>query len=138
MRERVSELSDFDSSFQGAAIAHAEMPFFWRMDDKRCLEGVVDLALFDPDNNRWFVLDWKTNRIDPDKIDSLRVQYLPQLAAYSKVISETTGAPVTAAIFSTATGEFVRYQAGELEKEWTRLKNLPAEEFYSELADEAP
>ena len=25
-----------------------EMPFFWRMDEHRCLEGVIDLALFDP------------------------------------------------------------------------------------------
>src|SRR5262245_7963529 len=30
----------------------AEMPFVWRMDEQKCLEGLVDVALFQPDENR--------------------------------------------------------------------------------------
>ena len=29
-------------------VVYQEMPFFWRMDEHRCLEGIIDLALFDP------------------------------------------------------------------------------------------
>ena len=34
------------------------------MDEHRCLEGIIDLALFDPLEKRWSILDWKTNRIE--------------------------------------------------------------------------
>jgi ATP-dependent exoDNAse (exonuclease V) beta subunit len=137
LRDRVSKLADFDSNFNGGTVVRTEMPFFWRMDEARCLEGIIDLALFDPATKKWFVLDWKTNRVAADKIDTLRAQYLPQLAAYCKVISEMTGGEVNAAIFSTANGEFVRYEPGELEQEWTRLQNLPAKELLLELSDDA-
>src|SRR4029434_6195853 len=60
----------------------AEMPFFWRMDEQKWLEGLIDVALFQADEKKWFVLDWKTNRIERHQIDKLRVAYRPQIAAY--------------------------------------------------------
>jgi ATP-dependent exoDNAse (exonuclease V) beta subunit len=113
-------------------LAHAEMPFFWRMDEGRCLEGIVDLALFEPTEKKWFILDWKTNR---EEIDTLRVRYRPQLAAYRKVIGEMTSRDVTAAIYSTANGEFLKYEPDELATEWERLQKLPATQLLAELAD---
>jgi len=110
-------------------VACQEMPFFWRMDEHRCLEGVVDLAFFDPDKKKWYILDWKTNRMTRDKIDILRVQYRPQIAAYWKAVAEITGAPINAGIYSTSTGEFVVYGSNELAAEWERLRNLPPENF---------
>ena len=132
-RERVSKTADLAPLLaQGRPIIHVEMPFFWRMDEGRCLEGIVDLALFEPTENKWFILDWKTNR---EKIDTLRARYRPQLAAYRKVIGEMTGNEVTAAIYSTANGEFLNYEPEELATEWERLQKLPAEQLFEELAD---
>jgi ATP-dependent exoDNAse (exonuclease V) beta subunit len=107
------------------SVAYHEMPFFWRMDESRCLEGIVDLALFQSSENKWFVLDWKTNRIEPGEIDKLRVSYRSQIAAYWKAVTEMTNQPVSAAIYSTATGQFIVYDSDELTREWERVRGLP-------------
>src|SRR6266496_1988108 len=97
-----------------------EMPFFWRVNSK-CLEGIVDLASLNQNANRVFILDWKTNRIAIDKIDILRELYRAQMAAYWQAISNLTGARVSAAIYSTATGQLAMYDDDELSEEWRRL-----------------
>jgi ATP-dependent helicase/nuclease subunit A len=125
LRERISSLSDFPSHFEnGAAIVRAEMPFLWRMNDRGCLEGVVDLALIESAQRKWFILDWKTNEITRDKVEKLRAHYRPQIAAYWKAIGEMTGMEVDAAIYSTATAAFLLYKTQELLAEWERLKAL--------------
>ncbi|PYK53250.1 MAG: hypothetical protein DME48_12540 [Verrucomicrobia bacterium] len=101
------------------------MPFFWRMDERRCLEGIIDLALLDPVKKSWFVLDWKTNQIERAAIGKLRAFCRPQIAAYWKAVAEMTKQSVSAAIYSTATGEFVVYERDELAREWERLRRLP-------------
>jgi len=136
LREHVSKIADFASQLANRTpIIHAEMPFFWRMDTTQCLEGIVDLALFEPTKKKWFILDWKTNRVERDKIDRLRLRCRPQLAAYRKVIGEMTGNDVTAAVYSTANGEFLRYESDELATEWERLQKLPATHLLAELDD---
>jgi ATP-dependent exoDNAse (exonuclease V) beta subunit len=113
----------------------AEMPFFWRMDEQKCLEGLVDVALFQPDKKKWFVLDWKTNRVERDELENLRMEYRPQIAAYWKAVTEMTKRPVSAGIYSTATGELIVYSENELAEEWERLRNLPLDDLGSEIAD---
>jgi ATP-dependent exoDNAse (exonuclease V) beta subunit len=136
LRERISGLSDFASGWENRApVVRAEMPFFWKMANDRCLEGIVDLAFFDPSETKWFILDWKTNRVTRDKIETLRAKYRPQLAAYCKVIGERTGHEVTAAIYSTVNAELIRYEPDELTREWARLQSLPAEKLSAELND---
>ncbi len=103
-----------------------EMPFFWHIDgpsrtDGKSLEGIVDLALFSEE--QIFILDWKTNRIVAEKIEVLRNLYRPQMAAYWQAISNLTNARVTAAIYSTATGQLVIYDPAELTNEWQRLRH---------------
>ena len=135
LREQVSKLPDFAPEFSDAAlIVHAEMPFFWATDERRCLEGIVDLALAQPVANKWLILDWKTNDITADKIDTLRAHYRPQLAAYWKAVREMAGAEVAAAIYSTAVGALIRYDADELAEEWARLEKLPVNQFDIEMA----
>jgi ATP-dependent helicase/nuclease subunit A len=127
LRERISKLSDFPSHFANdASVAHAEMPFFLRMNENQCLEGIVDVAFYGPDEKKWFILDWKTNRITRDKIDILRAHYRPQIAAYWKSVTEMTPKAfgVEAGIYSTSTGEFVIYSHDELAAEWERLRDL--------------
>ena len=112
-----------------------EMPFFWRMDEQKCLEGLIDVALFHPDKKEWFVLDWKTNRLEQDELENLRVEYRPQIAAYWKAVTEMTKRPVSAGIYSTATGELIVYSENQLEEEWDRLRNLPLDDLGPEIAD---
>ena len=116
-----------------AVLLHSEIPFLWPGEKNRCVEGIIDLALFDPAAKGWLILDWKTNRIDAREAEALREQYLAQVAAYWKAVTEMTGTPVAAQIYSTATGEFIAYDTAELESEWERLKQLPVEELTSAM-----
>jgi ATP-dependent exoDNAse (exonuclease V) beta subunit len=104
------------------------------MDEATCLEGIVDLAFFDLRSQRALILDWKTNRIAPEKIDNLRAQYRAQIAAYWKAISQMTGMAVDAGIYSTSTGQFVVYDHDELDCEWERLRSLPQRDLDAEIA----
>jgi ATP-dependent exoDNAse (exonuclease V) beta subunit len=113
----------------------AEMPFFWRMDDQISLEGLIDIALFQPDKKKWFVLDWKTNRVDRDELENLRVEHRPQIAAYWKSVTEMTKRPVSAGIYSTAAGELIEYSENELAAEWERLRNLPPDDLGPAIED---
>jgi hypothetical protein len=79
-------------------------------------------------------LDWKTNRIERDEIDKLRASYRPQIAAYWKAVAEMTKQPVSAAIYSTATGEFLVYDCDELTREWERVRDLPQNELGAEIS----
>ena len=119
-------LSQFVSEHRNflAGNVFVEMPFFWRVDEERCLEGIIDLALFRPVEKSWFILDWKTNRIRslPDEVDRLGGHYRPQIAAYWKAVTAMTKQRVSAGIFSTATGQLVVYDQTELAKEWERLR----------------
>ena len=112
-----------------------EMPFFWLMSEHNSLEGLIDLAWFDPAENRWFLLDWKTNRVERDELESLRGKYRPQIAAYWKAVTEMTMRPVSAGIYSTATGELIVYGENELSEEWERLRNMGLDHLGSEIDD---
>jgi len=116
-----------------APVMHSEMPFLWRVDDRTCLEGTVDLALVEPATKNWIVLDWKTNRIQSEEKEDLRRRYRPQMAAYWKAVTEMTRASVSAQIYSTSIGKFIAYETAELEAEWERLKRIPAEELTSAM-----
>ncbi len=113
----------------------AEMPFLWRVDEQKCLEGLVDVALFQPDEKKWFLLDWKTNRIDRTQLQNLQLEYRPQIAAYWKAVTEITKRPVSAGIYSTGTGQLIVYSEIELSEQWEQLRELPPDDFGSAVAD---
>ena len=120
MHSHIESGDGFARVLRDALLVRQEMPFFWKMNGK-CLEGIIDVAFFNEKANRVFILDWKTNRIAPDKIAVLRQLYRPQIAAYWQAISNLTNARVSAAIYSTATGQTVIYGDDELQEEWRRL-----------------
>jgi ATP-dependent exoDNAse (exonuclease V) beta subunit len=117
-----------------ANLVRQEMPFFWRIDENKCLEGMIDLAL-QGGEKRWLILDWKTNRLQRDKIDKLRLCYRPQIAAYWKAIAQLTKQPVRAAIYSTSTGQLLMYDEKELADEWERLCRSLLHNIASETTD---
>jgi ATP-dependent exoDNAse (exonuclease V) beta subunit len=104
------------------------------MDQRNCLEGMIDLLLVDPAAGRALLIDWKTNRIPPAGVENLQQRYRPQIAAYWKAVGEITKFEVEASIFATATGKFLAYEAQELDAEWERLRVLPAENLTNELS----
>jgi len=137
----LSEPENFRRDFDGdKSIVHAEIPFFWRVADKRCLEGVIDLAFFQRGNasaartGKCLILDWKTDRVPPDNTETLHARYRPQLAAYWKAVTHMTGASVDAGIYSTATGQFIGYDPDELAREWEILSTLPPDNIAAEIA----
>jgi ATP-dependent exoDNAse (exonuclease V) beta subunit len=81
---------------------------------------MIDVAL-QAEEKRWLILDWKTNRLQRDEIDKLRLRYRPQIAAYWRAIAQMTKQPVRAAIYSTSTGQLLMYDEKELADEWGRL-----------------
>jgi len=46
-----------------------------------------------------------------------------------------TKQPVSAGIYSTATGELIEYSESELAQEWERLRHLPLADIGSVVAD---
>jgi ATP-dependent exoDNAse (exonuclease V) beta subunit len=115
-----------------AGVPHAELPFLWRMNDGECLEGIIDLAIFDPERGAWLIVDWKTNRITAQETAALHERYEPQLAAYRAALRAILGAPVSAALYSTATGTWLPYEDDALERRWAALR-LSAEELEAAL-----
>ena len=111
------------------------MPFFWRIDENKCLEGMIDLALFEPNEKGWLVLDWKTNRLQRDEMDKLRICYRPQIAAYWKAIAQMAKQPDRAAIYSTSTGQLLMYDEEELANEWERLRRSLLDDMAGETTD---
>jgi len=120
LQDQIESSDGLAQQLRDANLIRQETPFFWKLNGK-CLEGIVDLALFNQKANEVFILDWKTNRIAADKIDILRDLYRPQMAAYWQAIASLTNTRVSAAIYSTATGQLVIYDAEELTTEWQRL-----------------
>ena len=114
---------------RSGVIPHTEFPFLWRMNERSCVEGMIDLLLVEPAAGRALLIDWKTNRITPGDAENLQQRYRPQIAAYWKAVSEITGLDVGAGIFGTAIGELLLYDAEELAAEWERLRALPAEQL---------
>jgi len=88
-------------------IIQRELPFLWPNAD-RCLDGVIDLAVFSPQDQRWRVIDWKTNRTDSA---SLLTIYRGQVQAYVEAMQTLLGVPVDGGLYLTATGEFTLLDA---------------------------
>ncbi|HEV3409391.1 MAG TPA: PD-(D/E)XK nuclease family protein, partial [Chthoniobacterales bacterium] len=130
-----SKLAEFVR--RSSTVVQTESPFLWSVDDQRCLEGVIDLLVIDQAGRECWLVDWKTNDIGRSDAEHLRMRYLPQLAAYWKVVTSITGFSVHAALFPTALGELLLYKRDELSTEWARLEKLPPHEIGAEVAPDA-
>ena len=126
LRAQLTGGSDFARLLTApGVVAHAELPFLWAMNDRECLEGIIDLAVFDPAAESWLIVDWKTNRTSEGDLPKLGAHYLPQLSAYWQAVGAMLGAPVSAGLYSTVTGRWLPYQTAALAAEWGRLSAVP-------------
>jgi ATP-dependent exoDNAse (exonuclease V) beta subunit len=126
VREFVSGDSTLRRSLARGA-AHPEFAFLWSVDERACVEGVIDLLVIGEE--KCLLVDWKTNRIGRGAEEELRQRHRSQIAAYWKAVREITRLEVEAGIFATAIGRFLPYEAEELEAEWERLRALPADQL---------
>jgi len=70
---------------QPGMVCRSEMPMLWKVDAHRVVEGVVDLAVWEEVASRWWIIDWKTNRLEGSArqgLATLREEYEPQVQAY--------------------------------------------------------
>jgi ATP-dependent exoDNAse (exonuclease V) beta subunit len=79
---------------RGAPQLHRELPVILKLDSKRVLEGVIDLAF--ETEGCWHIVDFKT---DAD-IAANRAHYERQLHWYSLALSRLNNAPVKAHLLS--------------------------------------
>ncbi len=110
----------------GKKIVHVEVPFLWAMNERECLDGIIDLAVLDADTGHWLILDWKTNRATEAALLELHEHYRPQLAAYWQAVSQMLGAPVSAGLYSTATARWLPYETEALVAAWHSMERHPA------------
>lgn len=78
--------SDFFRSLRDPDLLHrAEVPLLWKKDERLVVEGVADLAVWNPASKIWRLIDWKTNRLTgsvEEGIANLVEEYEPQIQAY--------------------------------------------------------
>ena len=104
------------------------------MSERECLDGIIDLAVFDAATGHWLILDWKTNRTTEAALPALHAHYIRQLSAYWQALSQMLGAPVSAGIYSTATARWLPYTPDTLAAEWQAMRQQP-EAIASALAE---
>ena len=73
---------------------HRELPIILKLEDKRVLEGVIDLAFVE--EGAWQIVDFKT---DAD-MGQNRMYYKRQLHWYALAVSRLNHAPVHAHLLS--------------------------------------
>lgn len=85
-------------------IVQVEWPFLFPGTDGRCLEGVMDLAVFSPGEGEWQVIDWKTNRVGAAGAAGLVDIYRGQIRAYVDALRGMLAAEVRGSLYLTQTG----------------------------------
>lgn len=85
-------------------LLRAECPFLWPQQDRLWVEGIIDLIGFEPEDQVWRVVDWKTNR--SGDLQALGDSYRPQVDAYCRALHSLFKAPVIGSIYITGLGEW--------------------------------
>lgn len=88
-------------------IFQPEMPFLWRAKKDQVIEGVMDLAVFNPQADEWLVIDWKTNRLGARGVEELVDIYSGQVEAYMSALGDLFQKPMRGILYSTTLGESV-------------------------------
>ena len=61
------KLSEVIKKITGAdLIIHTELPILVTQEEGNCLEGFIDLAALDMENDQWLIIDWKTDQIEKE------------------------------------------------------------------------
>jgi len=102
---RDSKLADWLS--KPGRLIQVEFPFLWREPEGRCVEGIMDLAVFTSDESIWHVIDWKTNHIGPQGGKGVVDIYRKQIRAYVEALRELLSIEVRGSLYLTQSGEWI-------------------------------
>ena len=73
----------------GATERYTELPF-WLHSPPGVIDGVIDLLYRDQGGN-WNLVDWKTERVNGERVEELRREYSSQLAWYARAVTDIIG-----------------------------------------------
>jgi ATP-dependent exoDNAse (exonuclease V) beta subunit len=88
-------------------LVQVEWPFLAPDAGGRCLEGVMDLAVWADSESAWHVIDWKTNRVGAGGADGVVEIYRGQIHAYVQALRGMLSAEVRGSLYLTQTGAWV-------------------------------
>ena len=92
--------------FKFTVLQDAGEYFAGEISDKVLLQGVVDLAILE--NDGITVVDFKTDKVTIDSMESVAEGYFPQVRAYSRAMEQIYDLPVKQSLlYFFRTGEFV-------------------------------
>jgi ATP-dependent exoDNAse (exonuclease V) beta subunit len=92
---------------QPGQLIQVELPFLWRDGADQCVEGIIDLAVYEKEKSTWHVIDWKTNRLGPQGEKGVVDIYREQLRAYVKALRELLKTEVRGSLYLTQSGEWL-------------------------------
>ncbi len=96
--------TDLGKRLQHSSRVLREQPFVQRIPASACdpaitasdaittLQGIIDCAFLE--DERWVLLDYKTNKLPPGGLEALRHLYQVQMDAYRNALEQLTGIPV--------------------------------------------
>jgi len=94
--QRVKEAVKVLREFRFSLLCPAAKFFPGAGDEKLMLQGVVDCCI--EEDERLTVIDYKTDYVTPETLDSLSQSYRPQVEAYAYALERITGKPVERSI----------------------------------------
>lgn len=88
-------------------IIRTEVPFLWRSGEFEVIDGFIDLVVWNPKEECWLIVDWKTGHLPEGPTEILKDQYLSQIRAYRDAVQAIRREVVESGLFSTSTGTFL-------------------------------
>ncbi len=86
-------------------VFHVEAPVLWKQSGNSCIEGIIDLAVWNAQTDAWSIIDWKTNALAPGQSPQTLVDaYAPQIRAYVSALRAIRGTAVEGGLYVTAVG----------------------------------
>ena len=88
-------------------VIRTEVPFLWLSGEFEAFDGVIDLVTWDPKEESWLIVDWKTVHLSDGDTRSMMNRYIAQVSAYRDAVRSLRGEAVKSWIFRTSSGTFV-------------------------------
>ena len=90
-------------------LIRTEVPFLWRKSSEIAYEGFIDMAVWDPAEVRWLIVDWKTDRVESGEVSMLVERYTPQLLAYHEAVVALFEKQTEAVLYATSVGRSLSF-----------------------------
>ena len=90
-------------------LIRTEVPILWRKASDTAYDGFIDMAVWDPAEERWLIVDWKTDRVESGEVSMLVERYTPQLRAYYEAVVALFEKQTEAVLYATSVGRSLAF-----------------------------